>query len=84
MREPIGNLLGLTSSSGIVGPWPCEQCGNLSQFADINKGINRVFCRNENCRYERIIDKRHHRIIENDGTAWEFDSDGTKRRITRP
>ena len=84
MRVPTGNLHALTSSRGIAGPWPCESCGQLSQYAEVKPQINHVFCRNENCRYERIIDKKHSRIIENDGTVWEFYEDGSKRQIRMP
>ena len=80
MRVPTGNLRGLTCK-GIVGPWPCEQCGELSQYADIQKRINRIFCQNEDCDFERIIDKHLNRIKENDGTIWEFDGDGNKHRV---
>ena len=67
---------------GFKGPWPCESCGQISQYADVRHGLNRIFCRNERCRFERIIDKRNHRTIENDGTCWEYNSDGTKRQVT--
>jgi hypothetical protein len=80
MKGPIGSLLGLTSS-GIVGPWPCEACRQLSQFADITSGLNRVFCRNPSCSFERIIDKRRSLIIENDGSVWQFDRDGNKWQV---
>jgi hypothetical protein len=67
---------------GLKGPWPCEDCGQLSQYTDVSKRINRVFCRNERCRFERIIDKQHGRVIENDGTCWEYDNRGNKRQVT--
>lgn len=85
MKVPIGNLQGLTSkTTGIVGPWPCEECGQMSQFADITKMVNRVFCKNEKCGFTRIIDKHHHRIIEWDGSCWEFDNTGKKWRVRLP
>lgn len=68
-------------SEKLVGPWLCEQCGKLSQFAVIKTSKNRVFCRNENCGYERLIDKRHARIIEADGTVWAFNASGDKWRV---
>lgn len=64
-----------------VGPWRCEACGALSQFAEIRRGVNFVYCKNEACRYERIVDKRHSRIVENDGTVWEFDHAGNKKQV---
>lgn len=84
MNLPIGNLRGLTSSvKGIIGPWKCEQCGHITQYADVQKDVNRVFCRFHNCDYWRIIDKVHFRIVENDGTMWEYDPDtSSKRQIT--
>jgi hypothetical protein len=81
VRPPEGSLMGLRSK-GIVGPWPCEACGQLSQFADIGPRINRIFCRNERCGFQRIIDKAAYRIVENDGTCWEFDNKGRKWQVT--
>lgn len=69
------------SRRGFKGPWPCENCGELSQYADVTKGINRVFCRNPHCDYLRIVDKRHGRVVENDGTVWEYDNYGAKRQV---
>lgn len=66
---------------GLRGPWPCDACGQISQYAEVSKGVNRVFCRNPQCLYVRIIDKRRGRIIENDGTCWEFDDAGNKRQV---
>jgi hypothetical protein len=63
----------------IVGPWPCENCKALAQFADRSRFINRIFCKH--CGYQRVIDKRRCRIIENDGTVWAFDADGNKWRV---
>lgn len=77
MRAPTGNLLGLTCK-GVVGPWPCDACGKMSQFAEVSKDRNIVFCRNESCGFRRIIDKRRSRIVENDGTIWGFDNQGNK------
>lgn len=51
-----------------VGPWPCERCGELAQYAKCNHDVNKVFC--SNCNFERIIDKQHHLVIENDGRRW--------------
>jgi hypothetical protein len=78
-----GNIKHLVTE-GICGPWPCEACGQLSQYADVKRGINHIFCKNERCRYERIIDKRNSRIVENDGTVWQYDSTGNKCRIRMP
>lgn len=69
------------SKRGLKGPWPCEACGELSQYADVSKGINRIFCRNPHCDFKRLVDKRHSRVIENDGTVWEFDGNGNKRQV---
>ena len=80
MQGITGNLQGLTCD-GIVGPWPCEECGQLSQYADVAKDINRIFCRNERCGFVRLIDKRHSRIIEWDGSVWQFDDTGAKWRV---
>lgn len=63
------------------GPWPCERCGNLSQFCDVGIKLNRIYCRNDNCKFLRIIDKVASRIVEDDGTVWEYYSDGTKVRV---
>lgn len=63
------------------GPWPCEKCGNLSQFCDVGIKINRIFCMNENCNFLRIIDKAVSRIVEDDGTVWEYDGEGNKVRV---
>ena len=73
--------LSWAAKRGLKGPWPCENCGQLSQYADVTQGINRIFCRNERCSFERIVDKRHSRIVENDGTCWEFYGDGSKRQV---
>lgn len=78
-----GNLQGILTKhrDKIIGPWQCDSCGNLSQYAEVTRYLNRIFCRNEACRYTRLIDKRHSRIIENDGTAWAFDQAGNKWRV---
>lgn len=76
MKIPLQN-----GSEKLVGPWPCEKCGKLSQYAVTTPKRNRVFCRNENCKYERIVDKRRSRIIEDDGSVWAFDNAGNKWRI---
>lgn len=81
MQAPLGNLRGLFSAHGIFGPWQCEKCGQISQYADIRNAINRIFCKNPVCGFCRIIDKRNHRIIEDDGTEWEFDSNSNKRQV---
>ena len=80
MKAPIGNLRGLISS-GEVGPWPCEACGNVTQFAVVSRTRTVVQCLYENCNYRRMIDKVHNIIRENDGTWWRFDNDGNKTRI---
>ena len=61
-----------------IGPWPCEACGKLSQYANTSKDKNMIYCRNESCGYRRIVDKRKCRIVENDGTVWGFDNQGNK------
>lgn len=81
MKALTGNLRGLISKHGFLGPWQCEKCGQLSQYADIRNAINRIFCRNPICGFCRVVDKRHHRIIEDDGSEWELDSEGNKRRV---
>ena len=76
-----GNPNGLNVARGIIGPWPCNECGELSQYADIGSKTNYIFCRNPNCKFERIIDKRRNIIRESDGTYWRFDTAGNKTRI---
>ena len=76
-----GNANGLFKQHGIVGPWPCSKCGEVSQYTDIGATTNYVFCRNPNCDFERIIDKEHQIIKEDDGTFWRFDGAGNKHRI---
>jgi hypothetical protein len=63
----------------IAGPWPCEVCHNLSQYAEIRHDANHIYCKW--CGYERIIDKRESIIVENDGTFWRFDGEGHKEQI---
>lgn len=65
----------------IIGPWKCEQCGNLSQYAVATDSRNTIFCRNESCGFKRIVDKREFRIVENDGTVWVYDGHGNKRQV---
>jgi len=79
LNTGFGTANGLFRGRGIEGPWPCSECGELTQYADITSRINRIFCRN--CDYTRLIDKRNHRIIENDGTHWTFDDDGNKTQV---
>jgi hypothetical protein len=76
-----GNANGLNVARGVVGPWPCSQCGEVTQCTDIGRDTNYVFCRNPSCDYERIIDKRRQVIKEHDGTFWKFDAAGNKTRI---
>lgn len=76
-----GNANGLNVVSGIIGPWKCDECKELSQYADIKPDRNHIFCRNPSCRFERIVDKRRQIIRENDGTFWKFDTNGAKSRI---
>lgn len=76
-----GDQNGLNVVSGIIGPWDCSECHQTTQYADIGASINYIFCRNEACRYERIIDKRRNVIRENDGTFWQFDEQSNKVRI---
>ena len=63
----------------VVGPWQCEECKALAQFAEVQHGVNHIYCRN--CGFERIIDKRHSLIVENDGTFWKWDADGVKTQV---
>lgn len=76
--DPNGLRKGL---KGVIGPWPCSECGRLSQYADVGEHTNYIFCRNTDCEFERIIDKEHHVIKESDGTFWRFDDEGNKTRI---
>lgn len=78
MRLPVS----WAAKRGLKGPWPCEACHEISQYADVKRGINRIFCRNPVCGFTRIIDKRSHRTVENDGTCWEYFGDGSKRQVT--
>lgn len=77
----LGDLNGLNRTHGVVGPWPCSECGQVTQCADIGPTTNYIFCRNQNCSFERIIDKKEHVIKESDGTFWRFDDAGNKTRI---
>lgn len=83
MTSNLGDVSGLVSRlvDKEVGPWPCEACGERSQYAEITHHINRVYCRNPSCEYRRLIDKRRHLIIENDGSTWAFDGEGNKWRV---
>jgi hypothetical protein len=78
MKAPTGNLAGLTCK-GIVGPFPCDVCKKVAAFADIKRTENIIFCKA--CTFRRVIDKRHARIVENDGSVWQFDNQGNKRRV---
>ena len=66
---------------GIIGPWPCTECKEVSQYADVGATTNYIFCKNEACGFERIIDKENHIIKENDGTFWAFDDAGNKTQV---
>lgn len=66
---------------GIVGPWPCDECKEITAYADIGRDTNYIFCRNPSCKFERIVDKRRHIIKESDGTFWSYDGEGNKTRI---
>lgn len=66
----------------LTGPWPCDQCGMMTQFAEIKHGRNKIFCKNELCRYTRTVDTFNRRIVENDGTQWQYD--GGKKWQVRP
>lgn len=74
-------LLNANGREIYVGPWPCEKCKELSQYAVVTSKKNRVFCRNESCGFNRLIDKRNHIIVEADGTTWAFDGAGNKWRV---
>lgn len=63
------------------GPFPCDQCKELSCFCHITTDTNKVFCKNPHCGYQRTIDKRNRIIIENDGSHWQYYDDGSKVRI---
>lgn len=63
------------------GPWLCEKCQELSQFCDVGIKLNRVYCLNPNCSFLRIIDKASSRIMEDDGTVWEFNPAGERWRV---
>lgn len=76
-----GDANGLKVQHGVIGPWPCDECKELSQYGDIGPTTNYIFCKNPNCDFERIVDKVRHVIKENDGTWWSFDADGAKTRI---
>jgi len=75
-----GDIRGLRKR-GIIGPWPCDSCKQLTQYADVGSETNYIFCRNPGCEFERIVDKRRSIIKESDGTFWRFDTDGNKTRI---
>jgi hypothetical protein len=64
-----------------IGPWPCSECKKTSQFARIGTETNYIFCRNESCGFERIVDKKNSIIVEPDGSFWKFDEEGNKIRI---
>jgi len=76
-----GTFNGLDFVHKVVGPWLCSECGQVSQYADVRPERNFIYCRNEACRYQRVIDKTDNVIVENDGTFWRFDSEGNKIRI---
>jgi hypothetical protein len=77
MRE-----LGLVYST-LTGPWPCEACGNMTQFADIKSDQNHIFCKNPACDFQRTVDKRNHRILESDGTLWSYDPNTSEKKRIR-
>lgn len=67
----------------LEGPFPCDQCGQLSCFAEIGAKENKIFCQNTHCNFRRVIDKSRQVILENDGTFWHYDpATGAKVRIT--
>lgn len=81
MRVVGGRQLGLVSVQ-LDGPWECERCKMLTQFGECKNDINRIFCVNEHCRFVRIIDKRNRRIMEADGSVWQYDPvSGRKVRV---
>lgn len=71
----------LHAADVVDGPFPCDNCKELSCFAHITTAKNRIFCKNPHCNFTRTIDKRNKIIIENDGSYWQYDDDGTKVRI---
>ena len=74
-----GRKVNQFSRSSWDGPWPCERCGNLAQYAECRTDINTIFCKY--CGFHRIIDKVHKRIVEDDGTHLIYDNNGNKRRV---
>jgi hypothetical protein len=66
----------------LAGPWPCEQCGQTTQFAEMKGDKNHIFCRNEYCKFERIVDMKSQIIREPDGSFWKYNPNtGQKIRI---
>ena len=63
------------------GPYPCDKCKQLSCFTHITPDMNRQFCKNPHCDFERTIDKRNKVIKEDDGTFWHWDDNGKKVQI---
>lgn len=75
-RHALGN-----GSEQVVGPWRCERCNEMSQYAVTTPNRNRILCKNPSCGFERLVDKRRSRIIEPDGTHWMFDGNGNKWQV---
>lgn len=66
-----------------IGPWPCEQCKEITQFAEVKGDKNHIYCVNEYCRHERIVDKKNRVIVEPNGTHWLYNPNtGQKVQIT--
>lgn len=75
------NKFGLVYTNA-VGPWPCEQCKQITQYAEIKGDKNHIFCKNEYCKFERMVDVKKQRIVEADGTMWAYNTrTGEKVRI---
>lgn len=71
-------------TKGLDGPWPCEKCGQLTQFAEQSRTVNKIYCLNPYCQSIRIIDKQKRRILEPDGTMWEYNPQtGQKKQVRR-
>jgi hypothetical protein len=71
------------SYNRLSGPFPCDQCHQLSCFAEVTAKQNKIFCQNKYCNFSRTIDKSKQVIVENDGTFWHYNPEtGAKVRIT--
>jgi hypothetical protein len=83
------NIANTTNQVGLiynkaVGPWTCERCKKVTQFAKMTAEKNVIYCTNPYCRLERIVDKRHQIIVEPDGTYWIYNPVTGQKIQTRP